>query len=38
MCKRIPACDEPTIFPGEGHTVIYYRYEEIIQTMLEAWK
>jgi pimeloyl-ACP methyl ester carboxylesterase len=38
MCKRIPACDTPMIFPGEGHSVIYYRYEEIIQTMLEAWK
>lgn len=38
MCKRIPACDEPTLFSGEGHSVIYYRYEEIIQTMLEAWK
>lgn len=38
MCKRIPACDEPMIFPGEGHTVLYYRYNEIIQAMLENWK
>ncbi len=38
MCKRIPACDEPTLFTGEGHSVIYYRYEEIIQAMFEAWK
>ena len=38
MCKRITSCDEPTIFPGEGHSVIYYRYNEIIQAMLRAWK
>jgi len=38
VCARIPSCDEPTIYPGEGHTVVYYRYEEIIQAMLEAWK
>ena len=38
MCKHITSCVSPTIFPGEGHSVIYYRYEEIIQTMLEAWK
>jgi pimeloyl-ACP methyl ester carboxylesterase len=38
VCKRIPSCDEPTTYPGEGHSVIYYRYEEIIQAMLEAWK
>jgi pimeloyl-ACP methyl ester carboxylesterase len=38
VCRRIPACDEPTIFPGEGHSVVYYRYEEIIQAMLEAWE
>jgi pimeloyl-ACP methyl ester carboxylesterase len=38
VCMRIPSCDEPTIYPGEGHTVIYYRYEEIIQAMLEAWE
>ena len=38
MCKRITSCVSPTIFPGEGHSVIYYRYEEIIQTMLKAWK
>jgi hypothetical protein len=28
---------EPTICPGEGHSVIYYRYEEIIGAMLDAW-
>lgn len=38
MCKRITSCVSPTIFPGEGHSVIYYRYQEIIQTMLESWK
>jgi pimeloyl-ACP methyl ester carboxylesterase len=38
VCKRIPSCDEPTIYPGEGHSVVYYRYEEIIQVMLEAWE
>ncbi len=38
VCRRIPSCDEPTIYPGEGHSVIYYRYKEIIQAMLEAWE
>ncbi len=38
VCVRIPSCDEPTIYPGEGHTVLYYRYEEIIKAMLEAWE
>jgi pimeloyl-ACP methyl ester carboxylesterase len=38
MCSHIPVCDEPTIYPGEGHSVVYYRYEEIIQSMLEAWE
>ncbi len=38
VCRRIPSCDEPTIYLGEGHSVIYYRYEEIIQAMLGAWK
>ena len=38
MCIRIPSCDEPTIYPGEGHSVVYYRYEEIIQAMLDAWE
>jgi pimeloyl-ACP methyl ester carboxylesterase len=38
VCSRIPSCDEPTIYPGEGHSVVYYRYEEIIQTMLEVWE
>ncbi|MBT8350450.1 MAG: alpha/beta hydrolase [Deltaproteobacteria bacterium] len=36
-CMRIPSCDLPTIYPGEGHSVVYFRYEEIIQAMLEAW-
>ena len=34
----IPACDGPTVYPGEGHSVVYYRYEEIIRAMLEAWE
>ncbi len=38
MCMRIPSCDEPTIYPGEGHSVVYYRYEEILQAMLKAWE
>ena len=38
VCMRIPSCDRPTIYPGEGHSVVYYRYEEIIQAMLEAWE
>jgi len=38
VCMRIASCDEPTIFPGEGHSVVYYRYEEIIQAMLKAWE
>ncbi len=38
VCTRIPSCDEPMIYPGEGHSVVYYRYEEIIQAMLEAWE
>ncbi|MCU7932465.1 MAG: alpha/beta hydrolase [Candidatus Thiodiazotropha sp. (ex Codakia rugifera)] len=38
VCKRIPSCDKPTIYPDEGHSVVYYRYEEIIQAMLEDWK
>jgi pimeloyl-ACP methyl ester carboxylesterase len=38
VCMRIPSCDEVTIYPGEGHSVVYYRYKEIIQAMLEAWK
>lgn len=37
VCTRIPSCGEPTICPGEGHSVVYYRYEEIIQDMLDAW-
>jgi pimeloyl-ACP methyl ester carboxylesterase len=38
MCRRITSCVSPTIFPGEGHSVIYYRYNEIIQAMLKTWK
>jgi pimeloyl-ACP methyl ester carboxylesterase len=38
VCMRIPSCDEPTIYPGEGHSAVYYRYEEIIQAMLAAWE
>jgi pimeloyl-ACP methyl ester carboxylesterase len=38
VCERIPTCDEATIYPGEGHSVVYYRYKEIIQAMLEAWE
>ena len=37
ICKRIPACDQPTYYPGEGHSVVYYRYKDIITAMLEAW-
>jgi pimeloyl-ACP methyl ester carboxylesterase len=38
MCVRIPSCDGPIIYPDEGHSVVYYRYEEIIQAMLETWE
>ena len=38
VCMRIPSCDKPAIYPGEGHSVVYYRYKEIVQAMLEAWK
>lgn len=38
VSMRIPSCNEPTIYAGEGHSVVYYRYEEIIQAMLEAWE
>lgn len=38
MCRRIPSCDGPKIYPGEGHSVMYYRYEEIIQAMLAVWE
>jgi pimeloyl-ACP methyl ester carboxylesterase len=37
VSMRIPTCNEPTIYPGEGHSVVYYRYEEIIKAILEAW-
>jgi pimeloyl-ACP methyl ester carboxylesterase len=38
VSMRITSCDEPTIYPDEGHSVVYYRYAEIIQAMLEAWE
>lgn len=40
VCMCIPSWDEPTIYPGEGHSVsvVYYRYGEIIQAMLAAWE
>jgi len=38
MCARIPTCDKPMIYSGEGHSVVNYRYEEIIKAMLKAWK
>lgn len=38
VCMRIPSCNEPTIYPDEGHSVVLYRYEEIIQAMLEVWE
>jgi len=38
MCMRIASCDAPTVYPGEGHSVVYFRYQEIIQAMLEAWE
>ena len=38
VSMRIPSCNEPIIYAGEGHSVVYYRYEEIIQAMLEAWE
>ena len=38
VCLRIPACSEPVMFSGEGHSVVYYRYEEIARAMLDAWE
>ena len=38
VSKRIPSCDDPIIYLGEGHSVVYYRYKEIIQAMLDAWE
>ena len=38
VCRSIPSCDEPTIYRGEGHSVVYYRYQDIIQAMLESWE
>ena len=38
VCMRIPSCTKATIYPGEGHSVVYYRYKEIIRAMLRVWK
>jgi pimeloyl-ACP methyl ester carboxylesterase len=38
VSMRIPSSDEPRIYPGEGHSVVYYRYEEIIHAIYEAWE
>ena len=38
VSERIPACDGPTIFREEGHSIVYYRYTEIIEAMLEVWE
>jgi pimeloyl-ACP methyl ester carboxylesterase len=38
MSMRIPSCNESKIYPDEGHSVVYFRYEEIIQTMLKTWE
>lgn len=36
VCRRLPSCAEPIMFPGEGHSLLWYRYEEIIGAMFEA--
>jgi pimeloyl-ACP methyl ester carboxylesterase len=38
VSKRISACSEATIYANEGHSVVYYRYREIIQAMVKAWE
>ena len=38
VSKRISACSEATIYAHEGHSVVYYRYHEIIQAMFKAWE
>jgi pimeloyl-ACP methyl ester carboxylesterase len=38
VCMSIPSCDGPTIYQHEGHSVVYFRYPEIIQAILEAWE
>lgn len=38
LCGRIPSCEVATIYPGEGHSVVYHRYGEIIQAMMRAWE
>ncbi len=34
----VSTCEEPIVFPGEGHTLVYWRYAEIVQAMLAAWE
>jgi len=38
VCSQIPACKGATIYPGEGHSVVYYRYPEIIMELLNVSK
>ena len=38
VAMRIPACGEAAMYPGEGHSVVCYRYEGIIESMLKAWE
>ena len=38
VCAQIPSCDTAIVFPGEGHSVVYFRYQEIIHSVLEAWE
>lgn len=37
VCDRIPACTQPVFFPGEGHSAVLHRYDEIIAALLAAW-
>lgn len=36
VCSRIPSCGGPTLYPGEGHSVVHCRYEQVVREMLEA--
>ncbi len=38
VCGLIPACGKTVMFPGEGHSVLYHRYNEIAGAILSAWK
>ncbi|MCO4847171.1 MAG: alpha/beta hydrolase [Yoonia sp.] len=38
VCGRIPTCRTPVIFPGRGHSVIYFQFTEIIEAMLDEWE